>query len=136
MVEAIDEQARRTIEYPEKGEAQIAETTFSGRAAGRPPHPADRPRVAPMAGLASLRVHHRPHRNITIVESEHRDHAVVEQVIVDRKDRTLEHFLSGEWGANGPWTVLAALAHNLLRWTQLIGRPNSTVRAAAPCAGG
>ena len=26
--------------------------------------------------------------------------------------------------------MLGALAHNLLRWTQLIGLPNSTVRAA------
>jgi hypothetical protein len=26
--------------------------------------------------------------------------------------------------------VLGAIAHNLLRWTQLIGLPNSTVRAA------
>jgi Transposase DDE domain group 1 len=40
------------------------------------------------------------------------------------------HFPSGEFNANGAWTVLGALAHNLLRWTQLIGLPNSTVRAA------
>ena len=35
--------------------------------------------------------------------------------------------------ANAPgwhWTVLGALAHNLLRWTQLIGLPDTTVRAA------
>ena len=32
--------------------------------------------------------------------------------------------------ANGAWTVLGALAHNLLRWTQQIGLPDSTVRAA------
>ena len=37
---------------------------------------------------------------------------------------------SGEFNANGAWTVLGALAHNLLRWTQLIGLPDTTVRAA------
>ncbi len=26
--------------------------------------------------------------------------------------------------------MLAALAHNLLRWTQLLGLPNTTIRAA------
>jgi hypothetical protein len=55
---------------------------------------------------------------------------VVEQVIVDLKDQALQHFPSGAFNANGAWTVLGALAHNLLRWTQLIGLPNSTVRAA------
>ena len=42
----------------------------------------------------------------------------------------MAHFPSGECNANGAWTVLGALAHNLLRWTHLIGLPNSTVRAA------
>jgi hypothetical protein len=67
---------------------------------------------------------------LTVVEAEHRDHAVVEQVIADLKDQALEHFPSGEFNANGAWTVLGALAHNLLRWTQLIGPPDTTVRAA------
>ena len=68
--------------------------------------------------------------DIALVEAEHRDHAVVEQVIADLKDQALAHFPSGEFNANGAWTVLGALAHNLLRWTQLLGLPDSTVRAA------
>jgi len=64
------------------------------------------------------------------VESEWRDHAVVEQVIADLKDQALAHFPSGQFNANGAWAVLACLAHNLLRWTQLLGLPNTTVRAA------
>ena len=56
--------------------------------------------------------------------------AVVEQVIADLKDQALAHFPSGHYGANAAWTVLAALAHNLLRWTQLLGLPDTTVRAA------
>jgi hypothetical protein len=68
--------------------------------------------------------------NIAIVEAEHRDHAVVEQVIADLKDQALAHFPSGHFYANSAWTVLACLAHNLLRWTQLLGLPDTTVRAA------
>jgi hypothetical protein len=32
--------------------------------------------------------------------------------------------------ANAAWTVIAALAHNLLRWTTVIGLPGHTIRAA------
>jgi hypothetical protein len=69
-------------------------------------------------------------QDIGVVEAEHREHAVVEQVIADLKDQALAHFPSGHFSANGAWTVLAALAHNMLRWTQLLGLPNTTVRAA------
>ena len=68
--------------------------------------------------------------DITVAEAEHRDHAVIEQVIADLKDQALAHFPSGHFHANGAWTVLAALAHNLLRWTQLLRLPDTTVRAA------
>jgi hypothetical protein len=51
-------------------------------------------------------------QDITIVEAEHRDHAVVEQVIADLKDQALAHFPSGDYDANSAWTVLAAIAHN------------------------
>ena len=68
---------------------------------------------------------------LALVEAEHRDHAVVEQVIADLKDQqALAHFPSGGYDANAAWTVLAALAHNLLRWTQLLGLPDTTIRAA------
>src|SRR5213076_2150867 len=69
-------------------------------------------------------------QEIALVEAEHREHAVVEQVIADLKEQALAHFPSGHFYANSAWTVLAALAHNLLRWTQLLGLPNTTVRAA------
>jgi hypothetical protein len=67
---------------------------------------------------------------IEIAEAEHREHAVVEQVIADLKDQALAHFPSAHFYANAAWTVLAALAHNILRWTQLLGLPDTTVRAA------
>ena len=128
--EQIDEQAWQTIPYPQEGEAQIAETTHGGRRL-----------ILRRTRLVGAQAQLWPDwrhfafitnrtEDITIVEAEHRDHAVVEQVIADLKDQALVHFPSGEFFANGAWTVLGALAHNLLRWTQLIGLPNSTVRAA------
>src|SRR5204863_6046678 len=67
---------------------------------------------------------------IALVEAEHRQHAVVELVIRDLKDQALAHFPSGHFHANSAWTVIAALAHNLIRWTQQLGLPQTTVRAA------
>ncbi|MHB1570320.1 MAG: IS1380 family transposase [Solirubrobacteraceae bacterium] len=130
-VDAVDESAWQKIEdYPKEGEAQIAETTHGGRRLI-----VRRTRlIGPQAELWPDWRHFAFLTNrtedITLVESEHRDHAVVEQVIADLKDQALAHFPSGEFNANGAWTVLGALAHNLLRWTQLIGLPNSSVRAA------
>ena len=130
-VEAIDESAWQSIEdYPKEGEAQIAETVYGDRRLI-----VRRTRlIGPQAELWPDWRHFAFLTNrteeIAVVEAEHRDHAVVEQVIVDLKEQALAHFPSGEFNANGAWTVLGALAHNLLRWTQLIGLPDSTVRAA------
>ncbi len=129
-VEAIEESAWQTIAYPEEGQAQIAETTYGDRRLI-----VRRTRlVGPQARLWPDWRHFafitNRDQEITIVEADHRNHAVVEQVIADLKDQALQHFPSGEFAANGAWTVLGALAHNLLRWTQLIGLPDTTIRAA------
>ena len=127
---AIDEDVWQSIDYPEEGEAQIAETTYGGRRL-----------IVRRTRLVGAQAELWPDwrhfafitnrdEEITLVEAEHRDHAVVEQVIADLKDQALAHFPSGDFHANGAWTVLAALAHNLLRWTQLLGLPDTTVRAA------
>jgi hypothetical protein len=65
-----------------------------------------------------------------LVEVEHRQHALVERAIRHLKGQALAHFPSGHFYANAAWTVIAALAHNLLRWTSVIGLPGQTVRAA------
>ena len=130
-VEAIDEDAWTKIaDYPDQGEAQIAETTHGGRRLILR-------RTRLLGAQAELWPDWRHFAFITnrtddiaLVEAEHREHAVVEQVIADLKDQALAHFPSGHYGANAAWTVLAALAHNLLRWTQLLGLPDTTVRAA------
>jgi hypothetical protein len=129
-VEAIAEDAWQRIDYPDDGEAQIAETSYGDRRLI-----VRRTRlVGPQAELWPDWRHFAFITNrtdeITLVEAEHRDHAVVEQVIADLKDQALAHFPSGHFYANAAWTVLAALAHNLLRWTQLLGLPDTTVRAA------
>lgn len=129
-VEQVDEGAWQSIAYPDEGEAHIAETTYGGRRLI-----IRRSRlVGPQAQLWPDWHHFAILTNrtddIVVVEAEHRDHAVIEQVIADLKDQALAHFPSGEFNANGAWTVLGALAHNLLRWTQLIGLPDTTVRAA------
>jgi Transposase DDE domain group 1 len=129
-VAAIPEQNWQTIPYPDGGEAQIAETTY-----------ADRRLIVRRTRLLGAQAELFPEwrhfafitnrtDDVAIVEAEHRDHAVVEQVICDLKDQALAHFPTGHFNANGAWTVLAAIAHNLLRWTELLGLPDTTVRAA------
>jgi Transposase DDE domain group 1 len=48
-------------------------------------------------------------------EAQHRDHAIVEQVIADAAASALAHLPSGAFCANAAWTVLWAMAHNLTR---------------------
>jgi len=40
------------------------------------------------------------------------------------------HCFAGRVYANAAWTVLAAIAHNLLPWTELLGLPDGPIRAA------
>ncbi len=129
-MQAIDESAWQHIDYPVGGEAQIAETVYG-----------ERRLIVRRTRLVGAQAELYPDwrhfclitnrtEELALVEAEHRDHAVVEQVIADLKDQALAHFPSGDYDANAAWTVLAAIAHNLLRWTQLLGLPDTTVRAA------
>jgi hypothetical protein len=117
-------------DYPDDGEAQIAQTML-----GPQRLVVRRTRlVGPQAELWPDWRHFAFITNRTepleVVEAEHRQHAVVELAIRDLKDQALAHFPSGRFNANAAWTVISALAHNLLRWTSLIGLPDQTVRAA------
>src|SRR5262245_7432033 len=64
------------------------------------------------------------------VDREHRQHAEVELTIRDLKEQALAHFPSGRFGANGAWTVIACLAHNLQRSTGMLGVDDATPRTA------
>ena len=56
------------------------------------------------------------------VDKFHRQHAVVELAIRDLKEGAgLEHVPSGNFHANSVWLQCAILAHNLTRWTAILG---------------
>jgi hypothetical protein len=130
-IEQIPDHAWHTLaDYPPSSEAQIAETTLAGRRLIVR-------RVRTLDAQGTLLPTWELYPFITnrtdaleLVESEHRQHAVVELVIRDLKDQALAHFPSGHFNANAAWTVIACLAHNLLRWTTALGLPDTTVRAA------
>jgi Transposase DDE domain group 1 len=130
-IAAIPEQDWQTLtDYPEDGEAQIAQTML-----GRQRLIVRRTRL--VGAQAELWPDWRHFAFLTnrtdaieLVEAEHRQHAVVELAIRDLKDQALAHFPSGKFTANAAWTVIAALAHNLLRWTTLIGLPDTTIPTA------
>jgi len=130
-IDLIDEQAWSVLEdYPESGEAQIADTTFRGeRLVVR--------RVRLVGAQAQLFPNWRHYAALTnrteplaVVEAGHRDHANIELEIRDLLDQALAHAPSGQFNANAAWTVIAAIAHNLLRWSELLGLPASTPRRA------
>ena len=125
-----DEDWQPLADYPEGGEAQIAQTLLgTARMIVR--------RTRLVGAQADLFPDWRHHAFLTNstdpleqVEAEHRGHAVVELAIRDLKDQALAHFPSGRFLANAAWTVIAALAHNLLRWTTLIGLPDTIIPTA------
>jgi hypothetical protein len=131
LIAAIPETDWITIaDYPETGEAQIAETTLKGfRLIVR------RTRlVGAQAELFPDWRHHAFATNRTsptlVADVDHRDHATIELAIRDLKDQALAHFPSGRMHANSAWTVIAALAHNLGRWSTQIALPTRPVQTA------
>jgi DDE family transposase len=130
-ITAIPEEGWQSLEdYPANGEAQIAQTTL-----GTTRMIVRRTRlVGKQAELWPDWRHHAFLTNrtdtIELVEAEHRGHSVVKLAIRELKDQALAHFPSGRFLANAAWTVIAALAHNLLRWTTLIGLPDTVIPTA------
>src|SRR3954462_10803857 len=130
-IEQIDEAAWTTLEdYPPTSIAQIAETELGGRRlVVRRVRTLDRQgELLPSWELFPFATNRT--EPLAVVEGEHRQHAVVELCIRDLKDQALAHFPSGKFTANAAWTVIACLAHNLLRWTGVLGLPGRTHRAA------
>jgi len=131
LISQIPEEDWVTIaDYPDTGEAQLAETTLKGwRLIVR------RTRlVGAQAELFPDWRHHAFATNRTtptlVADTDHRDHATIELAIRDLKEQALAHFPSGSMHANSAWTVIAALAHNLGRWTTQIGLPDRPVQTA------
>ncbi len=126
------------ITYPDGGQAEIASCTYltgRGQHGLKPITVRLVTRRTRLTGKqASLWPDWRYHafvtnqtKPVTIVEREHRHHAVVELTIRDLKDGAgLSHMPSGNFSANGAWLAATVLAHNLTRWTQTIGDPTNT----------
>jgi hypothetical protein len=132
VVAAIDEAAwQRLDDYPASGIAEIAETRLGAhrlvvrrtRLAG--PDLALFPDWRHFAFLTDR------DEDLALVEREHRQHAVIELAIRDHKDGPLRHLPSGRFYANAAWTVIAALAANLARWTSILGLQHPTPLHAA-----
>ncbi|MEO9024175.1 MAG: IS1380 family transposase [Solirubrobacteraceae bacterium] len=117
-------------DYPDTGEAQIAETKLGDfRLIVR------RTRlVGAQAELFPDWRHHAFATNRTVplltADIDHRDHAQIELAIRDLKDQALKHFPSSQMHANSAWTVIAAISHNLGRWSTQIGLPSRPVQTA------
>ena len=130
-IERIPEEQWQPLEdYPDTGVAEIAETTLGPwRLIVRRVHT-----LGEQEQLFATWQHFAFASNRTeplaLVEAEHREHAVVELAIRDLKEQALAHFPSGKFAANSAWTVIAALAHNLGRWTSMIGLPEQPPRTA------
>jgi hypothetical protein len=130
-IEQIPEDAWATLEdYPPTSIAQIAETKLGDRRlVVRRVRTLDRQgQLLPTWELFAFLTNRTG--ELTVIEAEHRQHAVVELAIRDLKDQALAHFPSGHYFANAAWTVIAAIAHNLLRWTTQIGLPGEVIRTS------
>jgi len=121
-VSAIDASAWIPIEYTRDGEAEVAECDYKGRRLI-----VRRTRL--VGRQATLWPQWRHFAFVTDLEGDavdvdtfHRSHANVELAIRDLKEGAgLEHVPSGHFFANAAWLICAALAHDLIRWTAMLG---------------
>jgi len=121
-VEGIAESDWTPIDYSADGEAEVAECDYKGRRLI-----VRRTRL--IGRQASLWPQWRHFAFLTDlggpaveVDAFHREHATVELAIRDLKEGAgLEHVPSGHFFANAAWLVCVALAHNLIRWTAILG---------------
>ena len=132
-IASIPESAWVDIDYTIGGYAQVAETTYVGGGRLKKHRRivrlvVRRTRLADTTQQA-LFPHWRHHSFITnrddldtvAADRFHRQHAVVELAIRELKDGGAEHIPSGHYPANAAWFACAVIAHNIARWTVLLG---------------
>jgi hypothetical protein len=133
-IDAIGDDGWTDIVYTAGGSAQVGETVWNGyRLIVR------RTRIEDDPKLPALFDSWRHHAFVTNREGDmveldvdHRAHAVIELAIRDLKHGAgLVHCPSGVFNANAAWLLAATLAHNLIRWTQLLGTGTGPVPDAA-----
>ncbi len=130
-IAAIAEQAWEEIDYTSDGQAQVAECTYT---TGKGDAAVTRRLIVRRTRLIDTHQlklwpdwrHHAFLTDLTAsaieVDQFHRRHAVVELAIRDLKEGAgLEHVPSGNFHANSAWLQCAVLAHDLIRWTAVLG---------------
>jgi Transposase DDE domain group 1 len=123
----IEESAWKQIEYTADGEAQVAECDYRGRRLI-----VRRTRL--VGRQAQLWPDWRHFGFVTDLGGDaidldafHRNHATVELAIKDLKEGSgLSHVPSGHFSANAAWLLCAVLAHDLIRWTAMLGEVTQT----------
>ena len=126
-VALIEEPAWQPIEYSPDGEAQVAECDYRGRRLI-----VRRTRL--VGRQATLWPDWRHFGFVTDLGGDpvdldafHRNHATVELAIKDLKEGSgLAHVPSGHFSANAAWLLCAVLAHDLIRWTSVLGEVTQT----------
>ena len=131
-IASIDETAWREIDYTPGGHAQVAECAYT---TGTGKHRVTRRLIVRRTRLIETTQQRlfpdwRHHAFLTDLDGDavdidrfHRQHAVVELAIRDLKEGAgLEHVPSGHIHANSAWLQTAVLAHNLIRWTAILGK--------------
>jgi hypothetical protein len=154
--ERIDQSAWIDIRYPQAiwdedtgawiSDAQIAETGYTAFAGTRHQITARlivrrvrRDDPAQVPGQGELLPQYRYHAVFTDspytlvqAESQHRGHAIIEQVNADLIAGPLAHLPSGRFAANDAWLTCAAIAHNLTRAAgHLAGGGHAAARPAS-----
>lgn len=130
-IAGIAEQAWIEIDYTPDGQAQVADCAYT---TGKGKHTVTRRLIVRRTRLTDttqlkLWPDWRHHAFLTDLDGTaveidlfHRRHAVVELAIRDLKEGAgLEHVPSGNFHANSAWLQCTVLAHNLIRWTSILG---------------
>jgi len=112
------------IGYPHGGEAHVGETRYKGErlVVRRTRHTTDGVQGVLFDDWEYHAFVTNRRGDLVFLDTDHRRHAVVELAIRDWKQGSGGNRApSGIYGANAAWVVLAALAHNLIRWVAALG---------------
>ena len=154
-ITGIDEDAWVSINYPNAvydeqtgqwvSDAEIAEIPYTAFASS-PAHRTEgrlivrrvRERNPRAHGQGELFTAYRYHAvftdspfQLTQAESQHRGHAIIEQVFADLLDGPLAHLPSGRFNANAAWLQLAATAHAFTRALGVLASPRHALARGA-----
>lgn len=119
----IDADTWTPISYPDGGIGEVSETRYKDERliVRRTRHtPSDQQSLWTDWEYHSFITNR--HGSPVFLDADHRRHAVVELAIRDWKDGSAgDHNPSGIFAANAAWTLIGALAHNMIRWTTALG---------------